>query len=111
MRLNSPLSATARPFQSQAALPLVLVDNMPQDYPARNGLARGSVSTTGSPVGSARLSHHYTSDEESVSSDNAISEKSLCRRLVAEGIKVTRVVVTLMGLLPPGAMEEKGWVL
>ena len=36
-------------------------------------------------MGSARLSHHYTSDEESVSSDNTVSEKSLCRRRGGRG--------------------------
>ena len=53
MQLNSPLSATARPFQPQATSPLALVDDIPQDYPARNGLARGSptqCSTTGLAV-------------------------------------------------------------
>ena len=53
MQLNPPLSATARPFQPQAAPSLALVDDIPRDYPARNGLARGSStqgSTTGLPV-------------------------------------------------------------
>ena len=83
MWLNSTLSATARPFQPQAALPLALVDDIPQDYPAQNGLARGSPIrgiTTGSPVGRALPNHCYTSDEEGVSTDTATSEKSLCKR-------------------------------
>ena len=83
MRLNSPLSAPTRPFQPQATSPLALVDDIPQDYPARNGLARGSPTmgiTTGSPVGRACLNHHYTSDEEGVSTDTTISGKSLCKR-------------------------------
>ena len=53
MQLNSPLSATARPFQPQTASPSALVDDIPRDYPAWNGLARGSPtqgSTTGLPV-------------------------------------------------------------
>ena len=82
MQLNSPLSATTRPFQPQAASPLALVDDTPQDYPAQKGLARGSPtrgSTAGSPVGKALPSHHYTSDEEGVSTDTSTSGKSLCR--------------------------------
>ena len=83
MRLNSTLSATARPFQPQATSPSALVDDIPQDYPARNGLARGSPTmgiTAGSPVGRALPNHHYTSDEEGVSTDTSTSGKSLCKR-------------------------------
>ena len=64
MRLNSPLSASARPFQPQATLSSALVDDIPQDYPAQNGLARGSPTmgiTAGLPVGRTPLNHHYTS--------------------------------------------------
>ena len=88
MQLNSPLSATARPFQPQATLLSALVDDIPQDYPARNGLARGSPtwgSTTGLPVRGATPNHHYTSDEEGVSTDTSTSEKSLCKRCGSRG--------------------------
>ena len=88
MQLNSPLSATARPFQPQAALPSALVDNIPRDYPARNGLARGSPtqgSTTGLPVRKAPPNHCYTSDEEGVSTDTSTSEKSLRKRCGSRG--------------------------
>ena len=53
MQLHSPLSATARPLQPWAAPSLALVDDAPQDYPARDGLARSSPapgSTRGLPV-------------------------------------------------------------
>ena len=83
MQLNSPLSATARPFQLQAASPSALVDDIPRDYPAQNGLARGSPSwgsTTGLPVRGAAPNHCYTSDEEGVSTDTTTSEKLLCKR-------------------------------
>ena len=83
MQLNSPLSATARPFQPQATLSSALVDDIPQDYPARNGLARGSPtqgSTTGLPVRGTTPNHRYTSDEEGVSTDTATSEKSFRKR-------------------------------
>ena len=61
MELNSPLSATARPFQPQATPLSALVDDTPRDYPAQNGLARGSPtqsSTTGLPVRRATPNHH-----------------------------------------------------
>ena len=83
MQLNSPLSATARPFQPQAASLSALVDDTPQDYPTWNGLARGSPtwgSTTGLPVRGTTPNHHYTSDEEGVSIDTTTSEKSFCKR-------------------------------
>ena len=83
MQLNSPLSATARPFQPQAALPSALVDDIPRDYPAWNGLARGSPtqgSTTGLPVREAAPNRHYTSDEEGVSTDTTTSGKSFHKR-------------------------------
>ena len=83
MQLNSPLSATTRLFQPQATLSSALVDDTPQDYPARNGLARGSPtqgSTTGLPVRRATPKQHYTSDEEGVSTDTTTSEKSFHKR-------------------------------
>ena len=76
-------SATARPFQLQAASPSALVDDIPRDYPAQNGLTRGSPTmgiTAGSPVGRALLNHRYTSDEEGVTTDTATSGKSLHKR-------------------------------
>ena len=88
MQLNSTLSAATRPFQPQAALPLALVYDTPRDYCARNGLARGSPTmgiTAGSPVGRAHLNHCYTSDEEGVSTDDATSVKSLCKRHGSRG--------------------------
>ena len=88
MQLNSTLSATTRPFQPQAASLSALVDDIPQYYPARNGLARGSPTmgiTAGPPVGRALLNHCYTSDEEGVSTDTATSGKSLRKRCGGRG--------------------------
>ena len=93
MQLNSTLSATARPFQPQAASSLALVDDIPQHYSAQNGLARGSPTmgiTAGSPVGRAPLNHHYTSDEEWVSTDTATSGKSLHKRHGGRGNRGNR---------------------
>ena len=88
MQLNSPLSATARPFQPQATLPSALVDDIPRDYPAQNALARSSPTwgcTTGLPVRRAPPNHRYTSDEEGVSTDTSTSEKSLHKRCGSRG--------------------------
>ena len=83
MQLHSPLSATARPFQPQVTPSSALVDDTPQDYPARDGLTRGSPtqgSTTGLPVRGTTPNHHYTSDEEGVSTDTTTSEKLFHKR-------------------------------
>ena len=83
MRLNSTLSAAARPFQPQAASPSALVDEVHRDYPAQNGLTRGSPTTgltPGSPVRRGPVNPRYTSDEEGVSTNTSTSEKSLCKR-------------------------------
>ena len=83
MQLHSPFSATARLFQPRATPSLALVDDAPRDYPARDGLARSSPargSTRGLPVREATPNHHYTSDEEGVSTDTTTSEKLFCKR-------------------------------
>ena len=88
MQLNSPLSATARPFQPQAASPSALVDDIPRDYPAQNGLARGRPtqgSITDLPVRRAPPNHCYTSDEEGVSTNTSTSEKSLRKKCGSRG--------------------------
>ena len=88
MRLNSILSAAARLFQPQAASLSALVDDIHQDYPAQNGLARGSPTTGltgGSPVRRVPINHHYTSDEERVSTDTTTSGKSLHKRHGSRG--------------------------
>ena len=81
MQLNSPLSATTRPFQPQATSTVALVDDIPRDYPARSGLARGSPiwnNTAGLPMRGMPLNPCYTSDDDGVSTDN--SEKSIHKK-------------------------------
>ena len=107
MQLNSPLSAATRPFQPWATLPSALADDMPRAYPAWNGLARGSGITAGSPVGSACPSHHYTSDGESVSSDNPVSEKSLHRRHGGRGSRSSQSGSDSNGTSTSGGRQKK----
>ena len=83
MQFNYTLSAAARLFQPQAASLLALVDDIHHDYPAQNGLTRGSLTiglTPGSPVRRAPVNHRYTSDEKGVSTDTTTSEKPLHKR-------------------------------
>ena len=83
MRLDSTLSAAARPFQPQAALLSSQEEDVPQAYPARHGLARSSPTLSlaaGSPVGRASPSHRQSSDDDGVSTDTSISDRPLHRR-------------------------------
>ena len=83
MQLHSPLSATARPFQPGVTSSSALMDDVPRDYPAQDGLTRSSPprgSTRGLPVKEATPNHHYTSNEDGVSTDTSISDKPLHRR-------------------------------
>ena len=114
MQLNSSLSATARPFQPQAALSSALVDDRPRDYPAGNGLARGSSNrgrTTGLLVRRAAPNHHYTSDEEGVSTDTTTSEKSLCKRHGSRRNRGNRSGSDSDETHLWREAKEKGWVL
>ena len=113
MQLHSPLSATARPFQPWATPSSALVDDIPRDYSAWNGLARGSPtrgSTTGQPVRGTTPNHHYTSDEEGYPLIPPPLRSRFVRDGVAEEIEITGVVVTPMRLLPPkgGARKRMG---
>ena len=88
MQLHSPLSPTARPFQPGVTSSLTLVDDTPRDYPAQDGLTRSSPpwgSTRGLPVREATPNHHYTSDNDGVSTDTSISDRPPCRRCGSRG--------------------------
>ena len=114
MQLNSLLSTTARPFQPQATPLSALVDDTPRDYPAQNGLARGSPtwdSTTGLPVKGITPNHHYTSDEERVSTDTATSEKSLRKKQGSRRNRGNRSGSDSDETHLWREAKEKGWVL
>ena len=93
MQLHSPLSATTRPFQPGATLSSTLVDDTPRDYPARDGLMRSSPpqgGTRGLPIREATPNHHYTSDDDGVSTDTSISDRPPRRRCGSRGIQSNR---------------------
>ena len=69
------------------------MDDTPQDYPARDGLMRSSLpwgSTSGLPVREATPNHHYTSDDDGVSTDTSISDRPPRRRHGSRGSRSNR---------------------
>ena len=83
LQVDSTLSATAQPFQPQFALQLSQEDDAPRSSLVRCGLA-GSSPTLGfapdSPLRRAFPSHHQSSDDDRVSTDTSISDKTPRRR-------------------------------
>ena len=100
------LSPTARPFQLGAISSLTLVDDTPQDHPAwdvpwRSHPPQGS--TRDLPTREATPNHHNTSDDDGVSTDTSIPERTLAGGVGVEEVEVARVVVTPMKL---ASLEE-----
>ena len=88
MQVDSTLSATARPFQPQAALQSSRENDGPQAYPSRSGWAGShptSGLTVGSPVRRMSLSHPHSSDDDGVSSDASNQDRPLRRRRGSRG--------------------------
>ena len=88
MQVDSTLSATARPFQPQAAPQSSREDDGPQAYPSRSGWAesRPTLSLTiGSPVRRMFLGHPHSSDDDGVSSDASNQDRPLHRRHGSRG--------------------------
>ena len=88
MQLHSPLSPTARPFQPGATSLSTLVDDTPPDYPPWDGPMRSSPpwgSTSGLLIREATPYHHYTSDDDGVSTDTSISDRPPRRRRGSRG--------------------------
>ena len=104
MRLNSPLSITARLFQPQATLPLALVDDVSQNYPVWNGLARAALPWA-SPLIHLWDGHPLTTITPLMRMGCPLIPLSLGGHsiggVVAEEIEATGVVVTPMRLLLP----------
>ena len=88
MQVDSTLSATARPFQPQAAPQSSREDDGPQAYPSRSGWAGSrptSGLTVGSPVRRTSLGHPHSSDDDGVSSDASNQDRPLRRRHGSRG--------------------------
>ena len=79
LQVDSTLSATAQPFQPRVTLQSSREDDAPRSLPVRRGLA-GSSPAPGfapeSPMRRAFPSHHQSSDDDGVSTDTYISDKS-----------------------------------
>ena len=83
LQVDSTLSATAQPFQPRVAPQSSREDNVPRSSPVRCGLA-GSGPALGfapdSPLRRAFPNHHQSSDDDGVSTDTSISDKTPHRR-------------------------------
>ena len=83
LQVESTFSATAQPFQPRVAPQLSQEDNAPRSSPVRYGLA-GSSSAPGfapdSPLRRAFPSHHQSSDDDGVSTDTTVSDRTPRRR-------------------------------
>ena len=88
LRLNSTLSAAARPFQPQTASGSTLVADLPQGPAFPNGPIREGPAATGAvgtPVERGPPIPHYTLDDEGASTDASAPEMSFCRRRSGRG--------------------------
>ena len=83
LQVDSTLSATAQPFQPRVTPQSSQEDNTPRSSPVQRRLA-GSSPAPGfapdSPLRRAFPSHHQSSDDDGVSTDTSISDKTPCRR-------------------------------
>ena len=83
LQVGSFLSAMAQPFQPRVAPQSSREDNMPRSSPAGHGLAESSPApgfAPGSPLRRAFPSHHQSSDDDGVSTDTTITDRTPCMR-------------------------------
>ena len=83
LQVGSSLSATAQPFQPRIAPQLSQEDDAPRSSLAGCGLAGNSSApgfAPGSPLRRAFPSHHQSSDDDGVSTDTTITDRTPCRR-------------------------------
>ena len=83
LQVDSTLSATAQPFQPRVTLQSSREDDVPRSLPVRHGLAGSSLApgfAPESPMRRAFTSHHQSSDDDGVSTDTSISDKTPRRR-------------------------------
>ena len=83
LQVDSTLSTTAQPFQPQVTPQSSQEDDVPRSLHVRRGLA-GSSSAPGfaldSPLRRAFPSHHQSSDDDGVSTNTSVSDKTPRRR-------------------------------
>ena len=83
LQVDSALSATAQPFQPRVALQPSIEDEVPRSSSVRCGLASSSPAPSfaaGSPLQRAFPSHHQSSDDDGVSTDTTIADRTPHRR-------------------------------
>ena len=83
LQVGSSLSATAQPFQPRVALQSSREDDAPRSSPVLHGLARSSPApgfAPDSPLRRAFPSHHQSSDDNGVSTDITIADRTPHRR-------------------------------
>ena len=83
LQVDSTLSATAQPFQPQVTPQLSQEDDAPRSSLARRGLAGSSPAlgfAPGPPLRRAFPSHHQSSDDNGVSMDTTIADRTPHRR-------------------------------
>ena len=83
LQVDSILSATAQLFQPQVAPQSSQENDVPRSSPVRRGLAESSPApglAPDSPLRRASPSHHQSSDDDGVSTDTTISDRTPRRR-------------------------------
>ena len=83
LQVGSSLSTTAKPFQPRVAPQSSQEDDAPRSSPVRCGLARSSLAlgfAPDSPLRRAFPSHHQSSDDDGVSTDTTIADRTPRRR-------------------------------
>ena len=83
LQVGSSLSATAQPFQPRVTPQSSWEDDMPRSFPAGHRLAGSSPAlgfVPGSPLRRAFPSHHQSSDDDKVSTNTTVTDRTPCRR-------------------------------
>ena len=111
LQIGSSLSATAQPFQPRVTPQPSREDDAPRSSPAGHGLAGSSPAlgfAPGSPLRRAFPSHHQSSDDDRVSADTTVTDRTPpIGGVEAEGAAVAIVAVTPMALTPLGKGVRK----
>ena len=110
LQIGSSLSTTAQPFQPRVALQPSWEDDAPRSSLAGHGLAGSSPAlgfAPGSPLRRAFPSHHQSSDDDGVSTDTTVTDRTPVGGVEAKGATVAIVAATPMTLTPLGEGVRK----